>query len=81
MIRPFCALLVAGLLWPAASHAQSLIDNPPAGTPVPGELIVTTEKDLARNSGGSHVWALRTQLHLESGASYLKQRLEDLITA
>ena len=40
MIRPFCALLVAGLLWPAASHAQSLIDNPPAGTPVPGELIV-----------------------------------------
>ncbi|MGB0648550.1 MAG: tetraacyldisaccharide 4'-kinase [Bradymonadia bacterium] len=50
-------------------------------TSLPGELIVTTEKDLARNSGGSDVWALRTQLHLESGASYLKQRLEDLITA
>ena len=40
MIRPFCALLVTGLLWPAAPNAQSLIDNPPAGTPVPGELIV-----------------------------------------
>ena len=39
-------------------------------TSKPGELIVTTEKDLARGSGSPDVWALRIDVHLESGESY-----------
>ena len=50
-------------------------------TSKPGELIVTTEKDLARGSGGPDVWALRIDVHLESGESYLKQILKDLISS
>lgn len=46
----------------------------------PNELIVTTEKDLARGGGGSHVWALRTRLKVEVGDAYLKQRIEALVT-
>ena len=39
----FCrslTLMLSGILMHVGAQAQSLINNPPAGTPVPGELIV-----------------------------------------
>lgn len=43
------------------------------------ELVVTTEKDLARGEGGPNVWALRVELVLESGYSDLAQRLREMM--
>ena len=40
MFRRHLTLILSGLLLHVGAQAQSLINNPPAGTPVPGELIV-----------------------------------------
>jgi tetraacyldisaccharide 4'-kinase len=53
-------------------------DHEPFDFPTPicdSELIVTTEKDLARGGAGKNVWAVRVDLELESGGNALNQRL------
>ncbi len=44
-----------------------------------GEIIVTTEKDLARMPGNQNVWALCIKLVIESGAQALDERLMEFV--
>ena len=46
----------------------------------PNELVITTEKDVARNGWARNVWAVRVDFHFHAGLKTLEQKMQSIVS-